>query len=332
MTDARVRRGSGYTPRMKSRARRTHDHVYTAAAVRISAAVVVIVAVLATVLVPVGTPPGVPRSGAAPPIAAATPPQAPPTPRPTTAPTPPPTVMPTVVPTELPSTRAPDPTATVVSGPSQIVERGTSGRREIALTFDGGAERGDAEAILDILQDYGVVASFGVTGNWAIANPDLIQRMVDEGHMLFSHGTSHQSWTGQSMSSDPSDPTTWKPLTREERIRDLHEAEEVIGDLTGVMLQPYFRPPYADYDQSVLNVLGDMGYAVTLMWSCESLAWMGMTAEEIVEHCTTDMVPGDIILLHISDAAVDSAALPGLIEELTRQGFVFVTVDEIVQP
>jgi len=144
----------------------------------------------------------------------------------------------TPTPTEIP----PEPSV-VASGPARVLEKGTSGRREIALTFDGGADRGDAEAILDILDTYGVTASFGVTGEWAEENPDLVQRMVDDGHMLFSHTTTHRSWTGYSTSSDLNDPSTWVPLTSAERRDELRQAEDIIRKLTGYELRPYFRPP-----------------------------------------------------------------------------------------
>ncbi|HEY2593413.1 MAG TPA: polysaccharide deacetylase family protein, partial [Chloroflexota bacterium] len=75
-----------------------------------------------------------------------------------------------------------------VDGPSGVV----------ALTFDAGADRGYAEAILDTLKTEGVPASFGMTGQWAQANPDLVQRMVAEGHRLINHTWEHRSWTGLS--------------------------------------------------------------------------------------------------------------------------------------
>lgn len=71
---------------------------------------------------------------------------------------------------------------------------------EVALTFDAGADRGYAEAILDTLDEYGIKASFGITGHWAEENPDLVARMVEDGHMVFNHTWTHRSFTGFSTS------------------------------------------------------------------------------------------------------------------------------------
>lgn len=246
---------------------------------------------------------------------------------PTAAPLPTATTVPTV---PQPSIRVapPDPG----TGVSQMYEKGTSGRMEIALTFDAGADRGNGEAILDRLADYGVIASFGVTGQWAEANPDLIQRMVAEGHNVFNHSWSHSSWTGRSTSPDPEDPSTWTVLPYEERLEELRRTQQVIREIANYEVRPYYRPPYGDIDGESLEVLAEAGYHATVMWSCESFAWKGWTAEQIVPYCTTNMAPGDIILLHVGAQGADYDALPGLIEGLRAQGFTFVTIEQILQP
>src|SRR5688572_15223605 len=68
--------------------------------------------------------------------------------------------------------------------------------RVLTLTFDAGSDRGYAPLILDTLRDEGIKASFGMTGGWAGANPDLIHRMVNEGHHLMNHSWTHRSFTG----------------------------------------------------------------------------------------------------------------------------------------
>jgi peptidoglycan-N-acetylglucosamine deacetylase len=209
---------------------------------------------------------------------------------------------------------------------SRVYERGESGRREIALTFDAGADRGKAEEILDTLQEYGVVASFGMTGHWAEENPDLIQRMVDEGHMLFNHTYSHRSFTGFSTSEEEA------VLSREDRQQELIETADIVRDETGYELAPYFRPPYADYDDEVLAQIAEIGYWITLQYSCDSFGWNGASVDEIVEKCGGDNAePGDIILLHVGAESLDAEALPGLIESLQAQDFTFVTCEELLQ-
>ena len=82
------------------------------------------------------------------------------------------------------------------TGLSTIIDGGTNGRLEVALTFDAGADTGYAAEILDLLRDEGIEATFGMTGVWAQANPELVQRMVAEGHQLMNHTWDHSSLTG----------------------------------------------------------------------------------------------------------------------------------------
>lgn len=256
-----------------------------------------------------------------------------PTALPTPTPTEPPPPTATIAPTPPIPTPSPRPAAPAEAAPEGwAVEKGSSGRMEIALTFDAGADRGNGAAILDRLAAYGVRASFGITGQWADANPDLVRRMVDEGHMVFNHTWSHRSWTGRSTSPDPEEPTTWEALPSAERIDELNRTAETIRALVGYEVAPYWRPAYGDYDAAALADAAAAGHPVAVMWSCESFAWKGWAAPDIVYHCTTDMAPGDIILLHVDAEGADYDALPGLIEGLREQGFAFVTIDEILQP
>ncbi len=132
------------------------------------------------------------------------------------------------------------------TGLSTIVDRGTNGRLEVALTFDAGADTGYAAEILDLLRDEGIKASFGMTGVWAQANPELVQRMVAEGHQLINHTWDHSSLTGAN--------TQMPPKTPEQVAQQLADTEAVVRDLTGYEMRPYFRPPYGDYDEAIAQL------------------------------------------------------------------------------
>ena len=67
--------------------------------------------------------------------------------------------------------------------------------RSIALTFDAGSDRGFAAQILDTLKANGIHATFGMTGQWAQKNADLVKRMVIEGHVLINHSWDHPDFT-----------------------------------------------------------------------------------------------------------------------------------------
>jgi peptidoglycan/xylan/chitin deacetylase (PgdA/CDA1 family) len=203
-----------------------------------------------------------------------------------------------------------------------VITRDDTTEKTVALTFDAGSDRGFAEEILDILEAEGVAATFGMTGAWAEDNPDLIQRMVDGGFPLINHTMTHRSWTGASTGADP--------LSSSERRLELVETEDIVRGIAGVELTPYFRPPYGDYDDSVIADLEDNGYSVMVMWTIDSLGWNGLSADEINERVLGRMEPGAIVLLHVGAASQDAAALPAMIDELRAMGYRFVTIPEMV--
>jgi peptidoglycan-N-acetylglucosamine deacetylase len=248
------------------------------------------------------------------------PPTEQPTVEPTAEPTRPPAPTPTPEPVETPRPDVPENT----TGASIIIERGTSDDPQVALTFDAGEGAGYTEEILDFLAEHGLRASFGITGEWARAYPELVQRMVDEGHMLFNHSESHLSWTGVS--------TTGIPLTDDERLDELLGADAAVEEVTGYAMAPFWRPPYGDYDADGLALLAEHGYDYTLYWTCDSLAWSGTTPAEIAERCGPDAEgggPGAIILMHVTQEA-DYLSLEELVAAYEAEGYEFVTMEEMI--
>ncbi|HYO30193.1 MAG TPA: polysaccharide deacetylase family protein [Thermomicrobiales bacterium] len=210
-------------------------------------------------------------------------------------------------------------------GMSLLVEGGSNGRPEVALTFDAGADTGYAPAILDLLRDEGIPATFGMTGQWAENNPDLIQRMVAEGHQLINHTWTHQSMTGVNGGLPP--------MTYEQLADELARTEQIVRDLTGYELAPYYRPPYGDYSAETLGWLAELGYPFTIMWTCDSQGWKGWDASQIFEYCTQVPLEDEVILMHVgAGAAGDYEALPLLVDYYRQQGHAFVTVEQMLQP
>ena len=211
------------------------------------------------------------------------------------------------------------------SGMSQIIEGGTNGRLEVALTFDAGADTGYGPQILDYLRDQGIQATFGMTGMWAEQNPELVQRMVAEGHQLINHTWDHASLTGAN--------TGLPAMTPEQVTQELSSTEELVRNLTGYEMRPYFRPPYGDYDATSLGYLYENGYYLTIWWTCDSHGWAGWGSQEIIDYCTTNLAEDEILLLHVGAAAAgDFEALPGLVQFFRDNGYSFVTVEQMLQP
>lgn len=192
-------------------------------------------------------------------------------------------------------------------------------RKIVALTFDAGADAGYTAQILDTLATHGIKGSFGVTGHWAEENPDLLRRIANEGHLIINHTYTHRSFTGQS-------PRT-APLSYDERASELSRTEAAIGTMSGASTLPYFRPPYGDEDQSVLEDVWSLGYTENVMWSVDSLGWDGLSQDQIVQRCVQGLHPGAIYLFHVGSASQDGLALPSLIEKLRARDYGFATID-----
>lgn len=242
-----------------------------------------------------------------------------------------PTAVPTIAPTQAPAPtevsqlgRGEFPVPENTTGRSIVIERGPEDRQYVALTFDAGEGAGYTEQILDLLLEHNIKASFGVTGEWAREYPDLVNRILDEGHLLFNHSESHASWTGKS-------PQT-EPLTAEQRAAQVTGAHDSVVEVASWDMRPFWRPPYGDLDAEGQELLQEMGYDYTFWWTCDTLAWMGTSAQEIADKCASDTDlggPGAIILMHVAQEQ-DYLATEIMIEDYASQGYEFVTLDKMI--
>jgi peptidoglycan/xylan/chitin deacetylase (PgdA/CDA1 family) len=190
----------------------------------------------------------------------------------------------------------------------------------VALTFDAGADRGYTEDILDILADAHVVASFGITGQWAKANPDLVRRIAADGHLVINHTLDHRSFTGVSDQLGGLAPAS--------RRAELNDADAIIAPLIGHSTRPFYRLPYGDDDAHVTADVESAGYTQKIGWTVDSLGWRGAQAPDIVSRCLKMAAPGGIYVFHVGYASQDAIALPRVIQGLRERGFSFRRVDE----
>ena len=214
------------------------------------------------------------------------------------------------------------PAVAPVAGQSVAIDRGPAECNTVALTFDAGADRGYAELILDILRLHDVPATFGMTGAWADANEDVIQRMAEDGHQFINHTWSHRSFTGFS-------PRT-RPLAVGERRLELDRTEELLLGLTGRTTRPYFRPPYGDLNAGALADVADAGYEYTIMWTVDSFGWNKLPTAGIINRCLTRAEPGAIYIFHVGAESEDALALGAIIEGLRERGLGFATVTDLL--
>ncbi|MFF0769911.1 polysaccharide deacetylase family protein [Nonomuraea wenchangensis] len=183
----------------------------------------------------------------------------------------------------------------------------------VALTFDDGPGPHTAE-LLDILKRENARATFFVVGANAAAQPDLLRRMSDEGHLVGNHSWSH---------TDLSKPGTAKIADSLERTRDAVAA--VIGQAPTLV-----RPPYGAVSGMLRNVARDQGFPL-VTWDVDAFDQQGGATQDIVDRSVRGAHPGAIILLH--DIHRDSvAAVPEILKRLRGKGYTFVTVPELYGP
>ena len=125
-------------------------------------------------------------------------------------------------------------------------------------------------------------------------------------------------------------------MTEDEFREEVTRTESIIEDVTGgYVSMPFFRFPYGDYDQSALDLLGELGYTYTMGWSCDTQGWNGYTPDEIVSMCgpenETKGGEGAIILMHVAEDN-DWQALEPLIEAYAAEDYDFVTLEQMIQP
>ncbi len=203
-------------------------------------------------------------------------------------------------------------------GRSTVITKLTSVEPIVALTFDAGSDVGYTAQILDTLAANGVKASFGMTGPWSKANPDLLRRMVEDGHTIINHTYTHSSFTGHS--------TGAPALSYTQRWNELRSTERELSRITGTNSKPYFRPPYGDYDDSVLADVYSCGYSYTIMWSVDSLGWQGLSQDQILQRVLNGLEPGAIYLFHVGSQSQDGPTLQRIIDALQVRGYRFAAI------
>lgn len=184
---------------------------------------------------------------------------------------------------------------------------------KIYLTFDQGYENGYTAPILDTLKEKGVSAVFFLTGHYVNTQPELIQRMIDEGHILGNHSQNHLSF-----------PDT--PLEQcKSEVQELHDSvkEQFSYEMS------LFRFPAGEFSEQDLKLMQDMGYR-SVFWSFAYRDWevdKQPDPKTALETIVSKAHPGAIILLH-SVSSTNAEILGTVIDELRAQGYEFASFAE----
>lgn len=202
--------------------------------------------------------------------------------------------------------------------PGILYYKGITYSRKIALTFDDGPDSYYTERILEVLKEHGIKATFFLIGNNIENYPDVVKKIVEDGHVIASHTWSH--------------PNLGK-ANEEQIISEIKNTENIVENYTGEKMR-LLRPPWGVVSDDVLRLAQDMDYKV-VNWNVDSNDWSDQNIDQILINTIPDINDDAIILFHSAggrnqnlDATVN--VLLELIETLKMNGYTFVTVDEII--
>ncbi len=189
-------------------------------------------------------------------------------------------------------------------------------KQKIAITFDDGPHPRYTPIILDILAEYDAHATFFLIGENAERYPELLIRILNEGHEIGNHTYLHAN-----LQTTPSE-------TIKKQILD---AEKTILELTDQRTK-LLRPPGGLYDRRVCEAAHALDYEV-ILWTIDTMDWSHPTVSEIVDKVKSNIKSGDIILCHdfIGGGPTPTPdALRRILPELISEGYEFVTVSELI--
>ena len=190
---------------------------------------------------------------------------------------------------------------------------GNKEEKIIYLTFDEGYEAGYTLQLLSILKDNQVKATFFLTAHYVNTQPELVQQMINDGHIVGNHTVNHKSMPD---------------LTEEQIKKEVMELDQVINQKFDYEMK-YIRPPKGEFSEKTLQVTNQLGYK-TVMWS---FAYEDWNEEKQPDETTSkkkildNLHNGEIMLLH-GNSKTNTNILDAIIKEAKNMGYEFKSLDE----
>lgn len=193
---------------------------------------------------------------------------------------------------------------------------GDTSKKVLYLTFDAGYENGNTPAILDALKKHHAPAAFFVVGNFIETAPELVKRMVAEGHIVGNHTFHHPDM------SKISDVAAFQ--------KELNDLADLYKSTTGQELPKFYRPPQGKFSEENLKQAKALGYT-TVFWSLAYVDWYTdnqPTAEQAFAKLLPRIHDGAIVLLH-STSSTNAAILDELLTKWEGMGYSFAPLTEL---
>ena len=189
-------------------------------------------------------------------------------------------------------------------------------KKILCLTFDCGYENGNTPQILDALKKHGAPATFFVVGTYIESNPELIKRMISEGHTVGNHTWHH--------------PDMAQISAMEIFQKELTDVEDAYKEVTGEEMTKFYRPPQGKYSESNLKNAQQLGYQ-TFFWSLAYVDWYENdqpTKEEAFDKLIGRIHPGAIVLLH-NTSRTNAEILDELLGKWEEMGYQIRALAEL---
>ncbi len=193
---------------------------------------------------------------------------------------------------------------------------GDTTQNTIYLTFDCGYENGNTEPILDALKKHDVKATFFVVGNFLETSPEMVKRMIAEGHTVGNHTYHHLDM------SSISSMDAFKKETQ--------DVENLFEQITGTPITKFYRPPQGKYNIENLKMAQELGYH-TFFWSLAYVDWYQdkqPTKDEAFGKLLKRIHPGAIVLLH-STSSTNAQILDELLTKWEEMGYTIKPLTEL---
>lgn len=187
--------------------------------------------------------------------------------------------------------------------------------RRVSLTFDDGPDPVRTPALLDALAELDVKATFFLVGKQVEAHPDIVRRMVKEGHEIGNHTYSHR----------------YLPLARSGSVlAELAATDRVLEQVTG-RVPTLARPPYGGRSPRNVQAFHKAGKQL-VTWDVNSNDWKGAPAEDVARRVVERTRPGSIVLLHEArehgEVTIDAVKM--IVPELRARGFALETISGLL--
>ncbi|MCL2223986.1 MAG: polysaccharide deacetylase family protein [Defluviitaleaceae bacterium] len=194
---------------------------------------------------------------------------------------------------------------------------GNENDKVLYVTFDAGYENGFTAPILDVLKKHEVPAAFFLVGTYIRDEPELVKRMVAEGHIVANHTMKH--------------PDMSKIADFDAFAKELALVEDVYRDLIGEEIPKFYRPPGGTYSETNLKHAQQLGYK-TIFWSTAYKDWEinnQPSHEEAFSKLMPRTTPGSVILLH-NVSKTNAEIMDDLIIRYKDLGYRFETLNHLV--